>query len=372
MPPTRCTHEHPSRCTSHNDQAERFGNIPRRHLLRGMLVTAAAALVPNGLMRAQTAPGDAGRIDFHHHFASPRWLAKQQETKSQGWQPFQGWTPAKSLNAMDKAGVSTALISCTAPGPQFPGMSLEETRSMTRDLNEYGAKMASDYKGRFGLLATLYPLDVDNSLKEIEYALGTLKAVGFGLITSYGNKWMGDQAYQPVFDELNRRKALVFLHPTAAPCCQNLIPNIPPPVVEYNTDTSRAIANILINGSADRTLDVHYVFSHAGGTAPYLVQRLGIAPAPKLADALAGTPAPGSRLYHLRRFYYDVAQSTNPIQIQALKLFAGMSQIVFGADFPYTTIADHVEALQKCGLSADELKAIDRGNALRLVPQYRT
>ncbi len=133
-----------------------------------------------------------------------------------------------------------------------------------------------------------------------------------------------------------------------------------------------AIANILINGSANRTLDVHYVFSHAGGTAPYLVQRLGIAPAPELADALAGTPAPNSRLYHLRRFYYDVAQSANPIQIQALKLFAGMSQIVFGVDFPYSTIVDHVEALRKCGLSADELKAIDRVNSLRLLSQYRT
>lgn len=335
------------------------------------MASAVAALVPDGLIPASTGPGSAGRIDFHHHFASPRWLAKQKETKSQGWQPFQGWTAAKSLEAMDKAGVSTALISCTAPGPGFSGMSLEETRSMTRDLNECGARIVSDYKGRFGLLATLNPLDVDHSLKEIEYVLGTLNAVGFGLITSYGEKWMGDQAYQPVFDELNRRKALVFLHPTAAPCCQNLIANIPPPTVEYNTDTSRAIANILINGSANRTLDVRYIFSHAGGTAPYLVQRLGIAPAPELADALAGTPAPNSRLYHLRRFYYDVAQSTNPIQIPALKLFAGISQIVFGADFPYSTIVDHVEALQKCGLSADELKAIDRGNALRLVPQYR-
>lgn len=302
MPTTPCTHDHSSHCAFHNVQSERFGNIPRRDLLRGMVVTAAAASMPNGLVRAET-PGSDGRIDFHHHFASPRWLAKQAETKSQGWQRFQGWTPAKSLEAMDNAGVSTALISCTAPGPQFPGMSLDESRSMTRDVNEYGAKLVSEYKGRFGLLATFNPLDVDNSLQEIEYALGTLKAVGFGLITSYGEKWMGDPAYQPVFDELNRRKALVFLHPTAAPCCENLIPNIPPPVVEYNTDTSRAIANIVINGSANRTLGIHYVFSHAGGTAPYLVQRLGIAPAAQLADALAGTPEPNSRLFHLRRFF---------------------------------------------------------------------
>lgn len=370
MPSNLRTHEHWNCCASHNDQPEHSGNFSRRDLLRGMALTAAAAMLPNGL-HAQAPANNTGRIDFHHHFASPRWLAKQQETNSQGWQPFHGWTPAKSLEAMDEAGVSTALISCTAPGPQFPGMSVEETHSMTRELNEYGAKMVSDYKGRFGLLATLHVPDIENSLKEIGYALDTLKADGFGLITSYGNQWIGDQKYQPVFEELNRRKALVFIHPTAAPCCQNLMPNVGPTVVEYNTDTSRAIVNVLINGQAGRTPGIHYVFSHAGGTAPYLVQRLGIAPAPKLADALAGTPAPDSRLYHLRRFYYDVAQSTNPIQMQALKLFAGMSQIVFGADFPYTTIVDHVEALRTCGFTAEELKAIDRGNALRLVPKYR-
>ncbi|MDE3111222.1 MAG: amidohydrolase, partial [Acidobacteriota bacterium] len=344
--------------------------LSRRDILRGMIFASAAAFLPGGPMRAQTAPA-AGIVDFHHHFGVPRWLAKQKEAKTQGWQTLQTWTPAKSLEAMDNAGVSTALLSCTAPGPRFPGMSIEESRGMAREVNESGAKIVSDYKGRFGLLATLNPLDVDSSLKEIDYALGTLRAVGFGLITSYGDKWIGDPAFQPVFDELNRRKALVFLHPTAAPCCANLIPNIQPTVFEYNTDTSRAIANILINGSANRTLDVRYVFCHAGGTAPYLVQRLGIAPLPQLADALRGTPAPGSRLWHLRRFYYDVAQSTNPIQLQALKLLAGLSQAVFGADFPYSTIVDHVEALQKCGLTASELEAIHRGNALRLLPQLR-
>lgn len=364
------THGHSHCSDSQDNQPEHSGDLLRRDLLRGIALAAAAAILPNGV-GAQAPAANAGRIDFHHHFASPRWIAKQIETKSQGWQPFQNWTPAKSLEAMDKAGVSTALISCTAPGPQFPGMNIADARGMTRDVNEYGAKLVSDYKGRFGLLATLDVPDIDNSLKEIEYALDTLKADGVGLITSYGNTWLGDAAFQPVFDELNRRKAIVYIHPTAAPCCTGLIANVGPTVVEYNTDTSRAIANILINGQAGRTPDIHYVFSHAGGTAPYLVQRLGIAPAPKLADALAATPEPNSRLYHLRRFYYDVAQSTNPIQMPALKLFAGVSQIVFGADFPYSTIVDHVEALQKCGFTPDELKAIDRDNALRLVPQYR-
>ena len=200
-----------------------------------------------------------------------------------------------------------------------------------------------------------------------------MNAVGFGLITSYGDKWMGDPAFLPVFDELNRRKVLVFLHTTGGALLPEPDPQYSSPVVEYNTDTSRAIANILINGSTNRTVDVHALRLFAcrrrralfGPTSRHRPCALSLPM--RWPERPRQTPACTTCAA-----YYDVAQSTNPIQIQALKLFAGMSQIVFGADFPYSTIVDHVEALRKCGLSADELKAIDRVNSLRLLPQYRT
>jgi 6-methylsalicylate decarboxylase len=250
-------------------------------------------------------------------------------------------------------------------------MNIQQMRSLGRDMNEYGARMASDHKGRFGLLAVLHPPDIDGSLREIEYAFDTLKADGVGLLTSYGNQWLGDPAFFPVMEELNRRKTIVYSHPNDAPCCRNLIPNVGPTMIEYNTDTSRSIANLLVNGTAGKTPDITYVFSHAGGTMPYLVQRMGIGNAETIADILSKPAEPNSRIHHIRRFYYDTAQSTNPVQMQALKMVAGASQIVFGADFPYSTIVNHVNGLQKIGFTPQELRGIDRENALRFLPKYR-
>ena len=120
---------------------------------------------------------------------------------------------------------------------------------------------------------------------------------------------------------------------------------------------------------ATRYANIKFVWSHAGGTLIGLMNRfLGNQVS---AANLAQTPPANSRLYHLRRFYYDTAQSTNPLQMQALKGLVGASQIVFGADFPYTTIVNHVEGLQTCGFTAEELRGIDRNNALRILPKYK-
>src|SRR5581483_9597300 len=343
----------------------------RRTFLTGLAAVGASAFLSGGKSSAQAPGSNARRLDFHHHFASPRWLAKVTEEKAQGYQTWDGYSAATDLEAMDKAEVATAFISCTEPGVWFGD--LQEARTLARDMNEYGARMVSDHKGRFALLAILPLPDIDASLREIEYAFDTLKADGVGLLTSYGNHWLGDPQFASVFDELNRRKAVVYSHPTDAPCCRNLLPNVNPTVVEYNTDTSRTIVSLIASGTATRTPGISYIFSHAGGTMPYLVERFGVGGPDKIADILAGTPEPNSKLYHLRRFYYDTAQSTNPIQMQALKAFAGASQIVFGADFPWSTIVNHVQGLQKCGFTPQQLRGIDRENALRFLPaKYKT
>ena len=136
--------------------------------------------------------------------------------KTQGCQTWQPYTPARAIEDMDRGGVSTAMISITTPGIWFGN--IDETRRIARRENEYGARMVSDYKGRFGLFAVLPLPDVDASLREIEYAFDTLKAEGVGLLSNWGNKWLADEAFEPVLDELNRRKAIVYTH-GAAPGC---------------------------------------------------------------------------------------------------------------------------------------------------------
>jgi predicted TIM-barrel fold metal-dependent hydrolase len=83
------------------------------------------------------------------------------------------------------------------------------------------------------------------------------------------------------------------------------------------------------------------------------------------AENLAKMPEKDSRLYHLRRFYYDTAASANPVQMQALKTLVGTSQIVFGTDYPFAPVNANV--LQDCGFTPDELRAVERDNALRLL-----
>jgi hypothetical protein len=181
-----------------------------------------------------------------------------------------------------------------------------------------------------------------------------------------------------VFDELNRRGAIVYTHPTDAPCCHGLA-NASPATLEWFTDTARSIMSLLAdNGggaptppsAATRYSNITFIWSHAGGTLIGAVSRVvgGVDSA-----SLAGTPAVNSRLHHVRRFYYDTAGSANPVAMQGLKmLLGGTSHIVFGTDVPYGTSAQISGALQTVGFSPAELAGIERDNALAILPRYRT
>lgn len=357
----------------------RISSPRRREILTGLAALGASALLPAIKSRAQT-PAGTRVIDCHHHFVSPAFLkalTAKEGHKVVGFTSFfplglwKDYSPAKDIESMDRDGVATSLISCTAPGVWFGDP--DEARGLARELNEYGAKMAGDYKGRYGLLAVLPIPRVDESLKEIEYAFDTLKADGVGILTSYGNRWLGDPAFQPIFDELNRRKAVVYTHPIDAPCCQDLMPGVNPTTLEYPTDTARAILSLLATNAATRYGDIRFIFSHAGGTMPSVIDRIGVGNPDTIAANLRGTPEPNSRLYHLRRFYYDTAQSTNTVQLQALKTIAGVSQVVFGTDYPFgASAAKQVQGLRECGFSPEELESIHMGNALRLFPKYKS
>jgi predicted TIM-barrel fold metal-dependent hydrolase len=321
--------------------------------------------------------GSSSRLDLHHHFASPRWKQRHAEMKRQGWETFQDYSPARSIEAMDKAGIQTAFLSVTNPGVWFSDdfeRERQNAAALARDMNEFGARMVADNKGRFGLFATLPLRDVDASLREIEYAFDTLKADGIGLMTNYGDIWLGDARLQPVFDELNRRRAIVYTHPTDGTCCHSLLPNTQPGTVEWNTDTGRSLYSVLADGiqgpgmpsAAKRYSNVTFIWSHGGGTLLGLVGRFGLGD----PDALANPPA-NSRLAQLRTFYFDTAGSANPVTMQALKTLVGASQIIYGTDYPFGGAngpAAIVSNLARCGFTASELRAIERGNALRILP----
>jgi predicted TIM-barrel fold metal-dependent hydrolase len=336
--------------------------VSRRAFMATGITAAVGALgAPFVGASAQTAAPARERkiIDVHHHIAPPDYLS---ETKARQNPPTINWSVQKSIEDMDRAGVATSITSITTPGVWF-GDGQQAVR-LARVCNDFAARLAADHKGRFGMFASMPLPDIDASLREIEYVFGTVAADGVGLLTSYGDKWLGDPAFDPVMDELNRRKAVVYTHPTAANCCRNLIPSVQPAIIEYGTDTTRAIASLLYRGAAKKYPDIKFIFSHAGGTMPFLIERF-VRLGPQ--DNVPG----GNMEAALKSFYYDIAQASHPIPLGALVKLVSTSQIVFGTDFPFRTAADHAKALVEFGFKPDELSAIDRDNALKLLPKYR-
>jgi predicted TIM-barrel fold metal-dependent hydrolase len=333
----------------------------RRGFLGGMAALGASALLPGCATPAAT---PIQRIDTHHHFFSPTYVAELDKV-GQAPPIVKNWSLNKTLDDMAAAGVVTAMLSVTTPQVSFADAA--NARRIARESNEYAARLGSDHPRRFGSFATLPMQDSDGALRELEYALDTLKADGIGLMTSYGDKWLGHAQFAPVLDELNRRKAILYTHPTAANCCRNLVADVPPTVIEFGTDTTRTITDIVFSGTAARCPDVRFIFSHAGGTLPFLTERLIKMPVldPKLAPRV-----PRGVMHELQRFYYDTAWSAQPMALASLMKLVSTSQVLFGSDYPYRTGEDHVKGLAAYGISDADLRAIGRDNALRLMPRW--
>jgi predicted TIM-barrel fold metal-dependent hydrolase len=280
--------------------------------------------------------------------------------------PMAAWTLQRHLDDMEQAGVSRAILSVTTPGVPVPG---EPGRALIRAANEYGARLRDDHKAKFGVFTYVRLDDTDAALKEIAYGSDTLKAHGVGLFTSYGGRWLGDPAFDPVFQELERRRAIVYVHPTTAACCGQLIPNVADTLIEYGTDTTRAIASYVYRGAARKFPSVQMIWSHSGGTMPYLIERFdGADRTPPLHEA-----APEGFRKTAGRFFYDVAQASNPVATGALRKVVPASQIVFGTDYPFRTPLEHVQSLEAGKVfNAAELTGLYRGNVARALPGLLT
>ena len=339
--------------------------LNRRSFMMGAAAMATVGLVKPNRVAAQTTEATKPyRIDVHHHLSPPSYVAASNVNHF-GEPPMKSWTPEKSLADMDRAGVAVAILSVTTPALNFT--SGDAARKLARECNDYAARLGADHPGRFGSFAIIPLTDVDGSLQEIAYALDTLKTDGIGLMTSYGDKWLGDPSFLPVMEELNRRKALVCTHPTTANCCVNLVKTQQPQMIEWGTDTTRTIADIIFSGNAQKFRDIRWIFSHAGGTMPFLIERFVRNP---LVEPSAKATVPEGTLAGLKRFYYDTAQTSNKGSMSALSAIIPVSQIVFGTDFPYRTGIDHVRGLRDSGVFTDaQLADIERGNALKLLPR---
>jgi len=351
----------------------------RRNFLAGLASLGAAALITGECSVAQTGESPR-RIDVHHHF-KPQVYAdflKAHNQTSPG-----SWTLAADLEDMDKSGTATAILSISTP--LFGFAEKGEMRKIARECNDAAAKIRADHPGRFGIFAAIDLTDPEGALKETEYALDTLKADGVALFSSYGDKWLGHASFAPVYEELNRRKVVAYVHPTLAPCCADiasLLPDVPTEfaMVEFGTDTTRAIADLLFSGTTTQFPDMVWIFSHAGGNMPFAIERFltgssaEIVPGIMTKGTTNATPKnpPKGVLYELRKMYYDTAQTSNPVAMGALRKVVPVSQIVFGTDYWYRTADETGRGLTTSQIFNEaELRAINRGNVERILPRYR-
>jgi predicted TIM-barrel fold metal-dependent hydrolase len=308
------------------------------------------------------------RIDTHHHPYPPAYVAKVdaqlRTTTHAHYKKLVSWTPAQVIEAMDRDGIAAAVLSISAPGVWVG--KVDESRALGRLCNDACARIQADHKGRFGHFAALPLPDIEGSLYEIEHSLDTLKADGIALMTNYDDKWPGDPAFAPVFDELNRRGAVVYFHPVCASFLERAIPGVPPPTIEFPFDTTRAIASLMFSGTFTRCPNIKWIFSHGGGALPMLAMRMvGLAAArPDMAAKV-----PNGVLAELKKLYYDAVGVYTRGAFAALREIAPVSQILFGTDYPFWSTESAVNGIAALGLSAEEAAAIERGNALRLLPR---
>jgi predicted TIM-barrel fold metal-dependent hydrolase len=314
---------------------------------------------------------ELNRIDVHHHIVPPEYvkaLAKLGITESAGI-PFPHWNAETALDVMDRQGIKVAITSISYPGVYFGDLAF--ARELARRCNEMSARLISDHSQRFGAFAVLPLPDVEASLLELEYALDTLQLDGVTMLSSIGNKYLGDPSSDALYSELNRRRTVVFVHPAVPPGSDVLKLILPPSLIEFTFDTTRAVASLLFSGTLERYPDIRFIFSHAGGTVPYLAWRIS------LGEWLPGISekVPQGVITYIKRLYYDTALSTTRYTLRSLQELIDISHILFGSDYPFLpepVVSATISDFQSYdGFTEQDRRVIEWGNALSLFPRLR-
>ena len=283
------------------------------------------------------------------------------------------WNERAMIETMDRLGISTAMLSISSPGVHF-GDDVA-ARLLARTVNAEGARLKAAHPGRIGFLASLPLPDVEGALAEIAGAMDELGADGVILESNSGGVYPGDPRFDPVYVELNRRSAVVLLHPTSPHCpsCSLSGPDLPAPILEFMFETTRAVTNLLLTRCLDRYPQIRFIIPHGGATIPVLVDRITMAAS--FLPTMAGF-SPEAILASLNRLYFDLAGTPLPRLLPALDTFADPTRLLYGTDWPFTPEAAVARLLHQlqAALSADgaDAAAIFGGNARRLFSHVPT
>ncbi|MEC0234174.1 amidohydrolase family protein [Paenibacillus kribbensis] len=344
--------------------------------------------------------GSALNFDIHHHFIPEVYRKALQKwgVKTSGGASIKNWKIQDSIELMNRLGIQTALGSISEPG-LLPIKDQNEASLLAREVNEFMARVIQDYPQRFGAFALIPLPDVEAALDEIHYALDVLKLDGIGLLSNYETSYLGDTDFDPVFDELNRRKAVVFIHPSSPPASFRRPEFIPYDFVEeFTFNTTRAVSNLIFSGTIARCPDIRFVLAHGGGTIPFLRGRIGEIqrsmksafkhPISHVKDLTQYSREQLREVGHLlprvlqnqdpevymRQFYYDTALTTDQSPLSALMQTTTITHILYGSDAHFAT----EEWCHKMKLQIREYEGFGEAgqrqilyeNALHLFPRF--
>ena len=336
--------------------------LSRREALK-LTIAATAGLAAAPLMppvMAQT----AGRIDVHHHWHPPVIRPAFGDLSIGSSWPGGEWSVPSALGLMDRFGLRIAMLSVRNPR-------MRVSVADCRRVNEAAADVVTEHPTRFGALAYVPQYDLDAVVEETVHALDALGLDGVGLNPSVDNRYLGSSDYDDLLAELDRRRAVVLLHPTNPPYFDDLGLSIRSSVIEYVFETTRAIANLILSGSIERFGNIRWITAHAGGAAPYIAARL--AEQGERFNPEVRERAPDGVIAYMKTLYYGTAQATSIYSLRALTELVDPSQIVFGTDLPISPpelVEDSDAVLHGFdSLSAADIAMIERGNALALFPR---
>lgn len=282
------------------------------------------------------------RIDTHAHFLPDFYrqaLIDAGRGQPDGMPAIPAWDVDMHLKFMDFQGISKSYLSISSPGLHFGDDA--KANDLARQVNDCAASLAKSHPGKFGSFASLPLPDVEGSLKEIARAQDELHAEGFTLLTNYHGIYLGDPRFEKIFEELNRRKAKVFFHPTTGCSCINGEPQpfkplpYPSPVMEFFFDTARAVVNLIMSGTVGRHPDITFLVPHCGAVLPPLIDRFTNF-ATKILASNADFTVEDVQHFFRTRFYYDLAGFSMENQVHGILRWTGTDRLLYGSDYPYT------------------------------------
>jgi predicted TIM-barrel fold metal-dependent hydrolase len=309
----------------------------------------------------------AGMIDVHAHYLPAFYreaLRQHGHARPDGFPRIPDWSAEEHVAAMDRLGIATSLLSVSSPGVHLADVAA--TRDLARAVNEEGRRAVVDHPGRFGLFACLPLPDVDAAMAEIEYCARQLDVAGFALLTNVGGTYLGDASFEPVFRELDRRNARVFIHPTSPACWERTSLGRPRPLIEFLFDTTRAVVDMVLNGTVARYRGIEFVIPHAGATLPMIADRV------TAFSALLGVAPAVDVLGDLGRLHFDLAGFPLPRQLAALLTLTTLDHLHYGSDYPFTpepAVAAARARLADVGEPPGSLVEALRANTRRLFPE---